>query len=60
MTGKLRYTLIVRHPETDVATALVAGSEVPAWASNLVHADDLEGSEPKMPAKKAASSKTNN
>ena len=37
----LRYTLVVRNPE-GVAVALVAGSEVPEWASGLVHSDDLE------------------
>ena len=37
----LRYTLVVRDPE-GVAVALVAGSEVPEWAADLVHPDDLE------------------
>ena len=37
----LRYTLVVRDPE-GVAVALVAGSEVPEWAADLVHSDDLE------------------
>ena len=49
--GKLRYTLVVRHPDTDAPTALLGGEEVPDWASDLVHADDLEGSdEPSGPA----------
>lgn len=38
----LRYTLIVRHPETGEAVALLAGSEVPKWASSLVQPDDCE------------------
>ena len=40
----LRYTLIVRHPETGDAVALLAGSEVPKWASGLVQPDDCEQS----------------
>lgn len=64
-SGVLKYTLVVRHPETAAATALVAGSEVPDWASDLVHADDLEAgadSQPakKTPAKKAPSNKSGN
>lgn len=70
--GALRYTLIVRHPETAEPVALLAGQPVPEWASGLVHPDDLEVDEPEpvgpdepdesAPAKKApakrASSKT--
>jgi hypothetical protein len=48
--GKLRHTIVVRHPETMVATALVAGSAVPEWADGLVHADDLSEQEKKAPA----------
>jgi hypothetical protein len=55
----LKYTIVVRHPETGVATALVEGSGVPEWAKDLVHKDDLEGGSPtKAPAKKSASSKS--
>lgn len=43
MAGVLRYTLVVRNPETLEATALLAGTQVPGWAAELVHADDLEG-----------------
>lgn len=64
MAGVLRYTLVVRHPETLAATALLAGQSVPDWASDLVHPDDLEASKPdedvapnKAPAKRAAPSK---
>ena len=39
--GGLRYTLVVRHPETGAATALLAGEPVPAWASGLAQPDDL-------------------
>lgn len=38
----LKYTLIVRHPDTDAPTALLVGESVPKWATDLVHADDLE------------------
>lgn len=38
----LRYTLVVRHPDTLDAVPLLAGSEVPDWATDLVHPDDLE------------------
>lgn len=41
MTG-LKYTLIVRNPEGD-PVALLQGQPVPGWASNLVHADDIDG-----------------
>lgn len=43
MSGVLAYTVIVRHPDTDAATALLAGQPVPEWAGDLVHADDLTG-----------------
>lgn len=58
MAGVLRYTVIRHNPETAMAVPLVAGSEVPEWAADLVHADDLVQPEPapakKAPAKKAA------
>lgn len=41
--GVLRYTLVVRHPETDEPTALLVGKRVPKWAADMVHPDDLEG-----------------
>lgn len=37
----LAHTLVVRHPETLVATALLAGTEVPEWASDLVDKGNL-------------------
>lgn len=40
MTGKLKHTLVVRNPDGE-AVALVEGSEVPDWASDLVHSDDV-------------------
>lgn len=71
--GRLKYTLVVRHPETAAPTALLAGESVPHWATDLVHKDDLEGAPakaaastasgsdegvtPKAPAKKAAAKK---
>ena len=58
--GVMRYTVVVRHPETHEATALVVGKRVPDWATDLVHADDVEpdGAEKPKPAKKAVPSKT--
>lgn len=55
--GSLRFTVVVRHPETSEPVALVAGEPVPGWATDLVHPDDIEGAEPeaKRPAKRAAS-----
>lgn len=41
--GRLVHTLVVRHPDTLVATPLLAGSPVPEWAADLVHDDDVEG-----------------
>lgn len=38
----LKYTLVVRHPETGEAVALKAGEDVPKWATDLVHKDDLD------------------
>lgn len=38
----LKYTLVVRHPETGDPVALRAGEDVPKWASDLVHKDDQE------------------
>lgn len=42
MTGRLVHTLVVRHPDTLAATALLAGSELPKWAVGLVNAGNLE------------------
>lgn len=42
MSGKrLKSTIVVRNPETLEATALLEGSEVPEWATDLVHPDNL-------------------
>ncbi len=38
----LKYTVVVRHPETLEATPLLAGEAVPSWAKGLVQSDDLE------------------
>ncbi|WP_344004149.1 hypothetical protein [Nocardioides lentus] len=57
----LAHTLIVRHPDTLVATPLVAGSEVPDWATSLVDDADLDGAnaEPKRTrGRKAGDSST--
>ena len=46
MSGVLRYTVVVRQPGTLMAVALLEGDPVPEWATDLVHADDLDnGSE---------------
>lgn len=41
MAGTLKSTVVVRHPETLEAHALLEGSEVPDWATDLVHPDNL-------------------
>jgi hypothetical protein len=51
VSGKLKHTLVVRNPETLEATALLEGSEVPEWATDLVHPDNLDNG-------KSASTKT--
>ncbi len=57
--GVLRYTMVVRHPDTAESTALMAGEPVPAWASDLVQPDDLDGADAKSsPAKKTAARKS--
>ena len=38
----LKYTLVVRDPDGQ-AVALLAGSDVPDWATDLVHPDNVEG-----------------
>ena len=47
MSG-LKYTVVVRHPETFQAVALLAGQPVPAWAKDLVHADDIDSDTPEV------------
>ena len=59
----LAHTLIVRHPDTDAPTGLLAGTRPPAWAKRLYKAADHvaepaddndgeggEGATPKEPA----------
>lgn len=41
----LRYTLVVAHPDSGAATAILAGKPVPKWASKLVLEDDLVADE---------------
>lgn len=51
MAGVLAYTLVVRNPETLEAVALLKGSEVPDWATDLVDKGNLEdGKADKAPA----------
>lgn len=54
MSGRvLRYTMVVRHPDTFESTVLLAGEQVPSWAKDLVHADDYESdAASKRPAEK--------
>lgn len=40
--GALKYNIAVRNPETYDAVVLLAGEEVPEWATDLVHPDDME------------------
>lgn len=57
----LRYSMVVRDPDTSEAVALRAGEPVPDWAKSLVHADDLENdksAEKSKPTKKAAASRS--
>ena len=42
----LRYTVVVRDPETSAPVALLGGEPVPGWASGLVSPDDLVAQEP--------------
>lgn len=41
MSG-LKYTLVVRHPESGEPVALLEGTQVPSWAKDLVDPDDLD------------------
>ena len=47
MAGQLKYTLVVRHPDTLEAVALIAGSELPKWATELVDPGNLESGKSK-------------
>ena len=47
--GVLKYTLVVRNPDTMVATVLKAGEPVPEWAQDHVHPDDLDGATDEAP-----------
>lgn len=42
MAGVMRHTMVVRNPDTLAATALLKGESLPDWATDLVHADNLE------------------
>lgn len=57
MSAVLARTVVVRHPDTLEATALLAGEPVPDWASDLVDPDALEGDDDTgaTPAKKSTS-----
>ncbi|MCM0622506.1 hypothetical protein [Nocardioides bruguierae] len=41
----LRHTLVVRHPDTMDATALLADEPIPDWATSLVHPGNLTGTQ---------------
>lgn len=60
MTAVMKYTVIVRHPDTDEPTALLAGKPVPGWAADLVRQDDLDGGDeaPAKGSRKSSSGKT--
>lgn len=38
----MKYTVIVRHPDTAAPTAVLVGKPVPEWAADLVHPEDVE------------------
>ena len=44
--ARMRYTVVVRHPETMTPVALVEGTEVPEWASVRLPEDDVTGAMP--------------
>jgi hypothetical protein len=54
VSGVLRYTLVVRNPDTHIAVALRAGEEVPDWATDLVDPADIDGADAKPSARKTA------
>lgn len=41
--GILLHTMVVRNPDTMEAVALIAGTELPEWAVDLVHPDNVDG-----------------
>lgn len=45
MSAVLARTVVVRHPDTLAATALLAGEPLPDWASDLVGPDALDGAD---------------
>ena len=42
MAARLRYTLVVRHPDSGIATAIIGGTEPPAWAEGQYDPADVE------------------
>ncbi|KNX38096.1 hypothetical protein [Luteipulveratus halotolerans] len=54
----MKRTVIVRHPESLQAVALVEGTEVPEWAEGLVHVDDTDAPAEKPAARAAKKSPT--
>lgn len=53
----MKYTVIVRHPDTDAPTAVLVGKPVPEWAADLVHPDDIEGDDKGSASKPAKPTK---
>ena len=51
-TGRMKYTMAFRHPETLEVHALLVGEEVPSWAKDLVHEGDVEPE--KAPARRSS------
>lgn len=41
MSAVMKHTMVVRHPDTLEATALLAGDPRPDWAKDLVSDDNL-------------------
>ena len=50
----LKYTLVVRHPETGEPVALLKGEPVPDWAKDLVQPDDVEPEPKKSTTRKTS------
>lgn len=43
MAGTMKHTMVVRHPDTMMAEALLVGSKVPDWAAGIVGPDNVDG-----------------
>lgn len=46
MSARLKYTLVVVHPDTGMPVALLVGEPVPEWAADMVQPDDYAEESP--------------